>query len=84
MCTKDIYRRYYINGGKIVKKIKFIYLLLLIFSLFVVSGCNDDEVIDTSDKVKPTVVINNPTTSEAGIVKLPLSFKEFLENIIMR
>ena len=53
-----------------MKKIKFTCYLLLIFSLFLVSGCKDDEVSDTSDKVKPTVVINNPTTAEAGIVKI--------------
>ena len=53
-------------------KSKFLCYLLLVLSLLLLSGCNNETNITTDnvDKVKPTVVINNPTTADAGIIKI--------------
>ena len=52
-----------------MKKIKFLSILLIAVTIFIMSGCND-KVDDNIDNVKPTIVINNPTTAEAGIIKI--------------
>ena len=52
-----------------MKKIKFLSILLIAVTIFIMSGCND-KVDDNIDNVKPTIVINNPTTAEVGIIKI--------------
>ena len=48
---------------------KGLFILLLLILCFL-CGCNNDSDVDNSDKVKPNVVIYNPTTAEAGIIKI--------------
>ena len=52
-----------------MKKIKFLSILLIAVTIFIMSGCND-KVDNNIDNVKPTIVINNPTTAEVGIIKI--------------